>query len=109
MNFYLLQGMMKNLVSGDMALESLELAEDEYLRNPEEYDDPCPESKKSEVLNSGHTLINDRLYKVFNGNEVNGCWINGDFHFNKNGDFLQVPEFYHLEDLRQNEVIYRPV
>ena len=41
-NFYKLQGKMKSLLTGDIALESLEIAEDDYLLNPEKekYDFP---------------------------------------------------------------------
>ena len=65
---------------------------------------------KSEYLNSGYRIFPDgTIYMLFDGNEVNAVWNKGDWHFHDNGLFDKIPDYYDMEDLRQNEVIYRPI
>ena len=60
-------------------------------------------------LHSGIVTIDGKKYKKFDGSEVNGCWQKGDYRYNDIGDFIQVPDCWHLEDLRQRDIIYRPL
>lgn len=114
-NFYGLQTQMKSICNGDMALESLEQAEDEWERmSSKEQDELTAEmyriaDKLPEELNSGLAFIDNKAYRIFNGSEVNGCWMKGDYHYDSDHKFVQVPDFWHLEDLRQGGIIFRPL
>jgi hypothetical protein len=65
---------------------------------------------RSVELDSGYRILEDgRIFRVFNGDEVNAVWNIGDYEFDKIKGFIRVPNQWNLEDLRQNEVIYRPI
>jgi len=61
------------------------------------------------IINSGVKNINGNSYLIFDGNEGPGCWNKGDFHFSNIGNFEQVDDSWDMEDLRQGEIIYRPI
>lgn len=101
---------MESMVGGDMAKESLHLAEDRYLNDPDsepyveenEYkgDDPCKPSYK---------MVNGILHEVYVGGENIACWNKGDYYYNSKGEFVKAPDSWHLDDMRQSETIYRPI
>ena len=65
---------------------------------------------KSEYLNSGYRIFPDgTIYMLFDGNEVNAVWKKGDYSFDKLGFFGIISDSYDMEDLRQDDVIYRPI
>lgn len=45
---------------------------------------------------------------VFDGDEINSCWQKGDLYYEFRA-FHRVPDSWEGEDLRQGEVIYRPI
>ena len=114
MNFFSLQSQMSNLVSGDIASETMQLAEDQFYLNREEFEADAAremEELKSRIdpgVSKNYCVINGCIYTKFVGGENNACWNKGDFHYDKDGNFVQVPDWWEYEDLRQDEVIYRP-
>lgn len=62
-----------------------------------------------EEIHSGYEVRGGQTYQTFDGNYVNACWNVGDFRMNDHNRLEMVPDSWALEDLRQNEVIYRPV
>ncbi len=108
-SFYRVLEEMKNLVCGDMSQETLVLAELEYLANPDMYDDVYLEpNRPSEELTSGSKLINGSWYIKYIGADVNACWCIGDYYYDQKENFVQIPDSWDSEDLRQDDTIYRP-
>lgn len=62
-----------------------------------------------EEIHSGYERIAGKMYQIFDGNEVNACWKKGDYHLDDHNRPVLIADGWHLEDLRQGEVIYRPV
>jgi len=88
-NFYDLQERMKCIVSGDMACESLELAEDGQIT----------------------TVLSVRCEIIFMCEETGhmDVWRKGDIWYNeRKTEYEYVPDSCDLEDIRQNDTIYRP-
>lgn len=116
--FYKQHAMMEALVTGDMAQEALAIEEEAYLQGrcqptKAEWEQYCREeaerNRPDELCQSGIKRVNGKSYRTFDGDEVPGAWNKGDFYYDREGNFKQVPDWWHLEDLRQSEVIYRPL
>jgi len=115
-NFYDLQERMKCIVSGDMACESLELAEDghEHMKRTygNDYDkgesiDPIHKKFRPQIT----TVLSVRCEIIFMCEETGhmDVWRKGDIWYNeRKTEYEYVPDSCDLEDIRQNDTIYRP-
>jgi len=109
-NFYLLQEQMKKLVSGDMAKESLEIAENEYLMMGDHFEnikEPNIQEFKPDVF----TVLGVKCFQYYRDEQGwMGVWKKGDIWKNPNtGEFEYVPDEWDMEDVRLDEVVLRPI
>jgi len=112
-DFYLVKERMSNLITGDMARETLELAEDEYLQHgdyeiPE--DNIIKHNKEFQpVIRKVLGVLCERYYRDEETGWM-GTWQKGDIWFNKDTkNYEYIPDFWHLEDVRLDDIIYRPI
>ncbi len=110
--FYRLHEEMKGLLTGDMARESLEFAENQYLMIDDE--DYIRKEKKCGVQDfKPHvfTVLGVKCHQyVRDDRGWMGVWRKGDIWKNSNsGEFEYVPDEWDFEDVRLDEVVLRPI
>jgi len=107
-DFYKNQEIMKSLLTGDLALESLEIAENEYLLEKSKYSE-IPVVHKPSAYNIVNVLGVRCLKYCRDDSGWMGTWRKGDIYFNKEmKEYLYVPDCWDFEDVRLDEVVYRP-
>jgi len=101
---------MGSLLTGDMALESLEIAEDDYLMFPPVEDPWAPKPKQYEEFQPNRQVVMGVSCLVYFRDDRGwmGVWRKGDIWFDGT-EYKYVPDSWDFEDVRLDEVVYRPI